>query len=182
MPRNPNPETQCQQVFPTGRRCRLPRAKGHPSLCLHHSRQEQQAINTEACAAQLLGQLEDFTSAAPVNQFLANLLRMTARGLIPRRDAAVLAYIAQSLLNGLAARRRELLDAQALAENEPVTIVWDVPRPDRGEEQSRNPDPHSDRARYQRLCSPRRASEQVHGADGVDVAGACPVPAGAGTG
>ncbi len=39
------------------------------------------------------------------------------------------AYIAQSLLNGPAARRRELLDEQALAENEPVDIIWDIPRP-----------------------------------------------------
>ncbi len=176
MPRNPNPETQCQQVFPSGRRCRLPRAKGHPSLCLHHSQQAQQAHDAEAVAAQLLRQIEDFTSAAPVNQFLANLLKLTARGLVPRRDAAVLAYIAQSLLNGLAARRRELLDEQALAENEPVTIVWDLPRPDRGEEQSRNPDPHSDRARYQRLAAATLRSERGRGVEEDNVATACPVP------
>jgi hypothetical protein len=40
----------------------------------------------------------------------------------------VLAYIAQSLLNGLAARRRELRDEQSLAEEEPE-IIWDMPRP-----------------------------------------------------
>ncbi len=175
MPRKPRSEMHCQYVSPLGRKCRQLRPQGHPSFCQQHSGQPPQAMS-EAVAAQLLGPIEDFTSAAQVNQFLANLLKLTARGLIARRDAAVLAYIAQSLLNGLAARRRELLDEQALAENEPVTIVWDLPRPDRSEEQSRNPDPHSDRARYQRLAAATLRSERGRGVEEDNMATACPVP------
>jgi hypothetical protein len=50
----------------------------------------------------------------------------------------VLAYIAQSLLNGLAARRRELRDQQSLADAEPTEVIWDIPRPHYEDE----PPPH----------------------------------------
>ena len=112
-------EDHCQHVTAAGRRCRMLRAKGHASLCPHHSGQDQRRRSADALA-EMTASIEDFTTAAAVNRFLGTLLKMMARGLIPRRDAAVLGYLCQLLLNTLPALRRELLGEDESSGDDPT--------------------------------------------------------------
>ena len=102
-------------------------------LCAFHARRlrdRQRAGQT--AAAELLASITDFGDAASVNRFLGNLAKMVALRRIPRRDAIVLAYISQLILNSQAANdRSELLryQLQLLREkNTPVRVVWDLLR------------------------------------------------------
>ncbi len=79
MPRKPRSDMHCQYVSPLGRKCRQLRDPGHPSLCQQHSGQPRQALN-ESCAAQLLGQIEDFASAAPGKHDVRALVHFLAGG------------------------------------------------------------------------------------------------------
>ncbi len=97
---------RCKHVRADGKRCTLPRAKDHPALCVYHWRREQEldlSQNPEAqsLAARLLGSHDDFKTAASVNQVLGKLFVLLARKQIARRDAAILTYIAQLLLQSL---------------------------------------------------------------------------------
>ncbi len=110
-------------------------------LCAFHARRlrdRQRAGQT--AAAELLASVTDFGDAASVNRFLGNLAKMVALGRIPRRDAIVLAYISQLILNSQAANdRSELLryQLQLLREkNTPVQVIWDLPRRHRDPERS----------------------------------------------
>ena len=38
---------KCLRQFSDGRSCRMPRKKGHATLCLFHAREEQQLLETE---------------------------------------------------------------------------------------------------------------------------------------
>jgi len=140
MPPSPASEHRCQHRSPAGRRCRLPLAPGHPALCLHHARSHERHQLAESLA-ELTAHPTDFSSAAAINRFLANLLARAAHGLIPRRDAALQGYLCQLLLNTLPALRLEsldqaALDESALAETGPCpepspVLICDIPRPNR---------------------------------------------------
>ena len=131
-----------------GRGCRIPviSAVNHPSLdessapldgfpadglCAFHARRalERQRA-AEATATELLASVPDFTDAASVNRVLGNLLKLVAHKRIPHRDAIALAYIAQLLLNSLAAQdRKKLLDCEVERLNRvlhPPRVVWDL--------------------------------------------------------
>jgi hypothetical protein len=83
-------------------------AADHKSLCSYHLRQAAGAEpDPEAVAAELLGSIEDFSTADSVNLFLGNLLKQLAAKRIERRDAIALAYISQLLLNSLPPLKRE---------------------------------------------------------------------------
>jgi hypothetical protein len=78
----------------------MPRTDGHPSLCLQHQRQQlRRESHPETIAAELLGPIEDFKTATAVNQALGRLFALAADNRIPPRNAAILAYICQLLLN-----------------------------------------------------------------------------------
>jgi hypothetical protein len=74
-------------------------------------------VEPEILAAELLAEIEDFSTARSVNFFLGNLAKQLARKRIARRDAIALAYISQLLLNSLPALERQL-DAEQEAETE----------------------------------------------------------------
>src|SRR5882724_6189254 len=77
-------------------------------------------------ASTLTVNLDDFTSAAQINDFLSRLLLLLAQDKISTRRAAVLAYITNQLLRTLPAIAKE--------ENaEPTQIIFDMPGPDRTE-------------------------------------------------
>jgi hypothetical protein len=81
------------------------------TLCSEHTRQQenhQQTPDPETLAAELLGELEDFSTADAVNHFLGNLVKQLARKRIARRDAIALAYLCQLLLNSLPPMWREI--------------------------------------------------------------------------
>ena len=70
--------------------------------------------------------LDDFTSAAQINDFLSRLLLLLAQDKISTRRAAVLTYITSQLLRTLPAIDKE--------ENaEPTQFIFDLPRPERRE-------------------------------------------------
>ena len=74
-------------------------------------------MEPEVLAAELLGEIDDFSTARSVNFFLGNLAKQLARKRIARRDAIALAYISQLLLNSLPALERQL-DAEQEAEKD----------------------------------------------------------------
>jgi hypothetical protein len=121
---------QCQHISPKGRRCNMlvddnhRRANGahRPTLCAYHADRLKAivpALDPEALAADLLGDIQDFSTPASVNLFLGNLVRQLARKRIARRDAIALAYISQLLLNSLPPlERAAAVERQAAKEAE----------------------------------------------------------------
>ena len=108
MTRRHHTDNDCQHITAAGRRCRMLRARNHDLLCAYHVRlKRQEAEQAEALTDDILGPVEDFKSAVAVNHALGNLFVLTARNRIPVRRAAILAYIAQLILNSLPALRRE---------------------------------------------------------------------------
>jgi hypothetical protein len=115
----------CKHISPAGRRCHMLSVNGS-GLCTLHFRRSQAVPDSEAVAAELLGSVEDFSSAAQVNLFLGNLVKQMARKRIARRDAIALAYISQLLLNSLSAMN---LEQQRRKDSRPLRIIWDMPHP-----------------------------------------------------
>jgi hypothetical protein len=64
-------------------------------------------VDPEVLAAELLGDIDSFTTADEVNLFLGNLVRQLARKRIARRDAIALAYISQLILSSQTAMATE---------------------------------------------------------------------------
>jgi hypothetical protein len=100
-------EARCRHTSADGRRCRMPCAPGHHSLCLPHRQRQEKESDAEAIAAELLGPFAEFNTATAVNHALGKLFSLAAQDRIPPRNAAVLAYIGQLLLNSLGAVRHE---------------------------------------------------------------------------
>jgi hypothetical protein len=123
-----NPE--CQYRNARGQRCHMlidatyrpPNGAKHPTLCAYHANRlsaSVPAVDPEALAAELLGDIDTFTTADEVNLFLGNLVKQLARKRIARRDAIALAYISQLLLTSQTAMARE-----EAAENEAESISF----------------------------------------------------------
>ena len=100
-------EARCRHTGADGRRCTMSPAPGGDSLCLPHRQRQQKESDAQALAAELLGPFREFKTATAVNHALGKLFSLVARGRIAPRNAAVLAYIGQLLLNSLSAVRRE---------------------------------------------------------------------------
>jgi hypothetical protein len=81
-----------------------------PTLCAYHANRLRAAVpvvDPEALAAELLTDIDSFTTADEVNLFLGNLVRQLARKRIARRDAIALAYISQLILTSQTAMARQ---------------------------------------------------------------------------
>lgn len=98
----------CTSITSKGRRCRYPVHIPGSQLCKLHSRPRR--INpSEPEANPLAGlspEISAFHSYADISQFLARLLTLLAENRISPRRAAVLSYVANSLLNSLRAAER----------------------------------------------------------------------------
>ena len=118
---NPN---RCNHRFPNGMRCRLI-GFGTQPFCPKHT---QVALPPQPdpaeIASNLTVNLDDFTSAAQINDFLSRLLLLLAQDKISTRRAAVLAYITNQLLRTLPAIAKE-------ENREDTTIIFDMPGPER---------------------------------------------------
>src|SRR6266849_493773 len=115
MPK-PNAENRCQAINAHGRQCRSLRGADHPSLCSYHAHEEgQKSKNPDTLALELLGPIHDFRTATSVNHVLGKLLVLLASERVSPRNAAVLAYICQLLLQSLSDVKHELW----LAKDEP---------------------------------------------------------------
>lgn len=102
---------RCQFFSTDNRRCRMPRWHAHPAYCLHHARREQQLLETERVADELLPLTGTFRTAHDVNMVLGNLFTALAQNRIPPGTAATLAYIGSLLLHTLPRIPREVADA-----------------------------------------------------------------------
>jgi hypothetical protein len=129
LPVSANDDSCCQHISLKGRRCHMLIDKNHRSLngekrstlCAYHadrSRASSPAPDPEAIAAELLGSIEDFSTADEINLFLGNLVKQFARKRIARQDAVALAYLCQLLLNSLTPLRREEQEEQDNAAGE----------------------------------------------------------------
>src|SRR5271168_2914876 len=126
---------RCHYRDSAGRRCRLPRKKSHPTFCLRHARPDELEAGFGApgkgavpvgfgapgkgavpvgndlpidLSGELLGPLQDFRSATSVNFVLGRLLLLKAAGVVSARDAAVVTYICQLLIQTVPAVRKEM--------------------------------------------------------------------------
>jgi len=110
---------RCSHTAPSGRRCRNAASTG--SFCPTHQPKQDPA-------ADLVRDLDQFHSAADVTGFLSRLIGAVSRGEIPTRRAAVLSYVAISLMHALRQLQREK-DADGDGSNfDPLPISWAVPR------------------------------------------------------
>src|SRR6266403_3772704 len=107
---------QCQFQNARGRRCNMlidtnhRHGTGPATLCAFHAerlRAKIPLVDPEVLAAELLTDINSFTTADEVNLFLGNLVRQLARKRIARRDAIALAYISQLILTSQTAMARE---------------------------------------------------------------------------
>jgi hypothetical protein len=117
----------CQHCSPSGRRfCRLPISDPDSGLCSRHAALLQKDFDQADLAASLIGDIQEFRSAADINHSLGELYELQARNKITPRRAAVMAYTANLILRTLAA---------IALETDPATgetrIILDMPRPDR---------------------------------------------------
>src|SRR3984893_14166657 len=112
-----NNSARCTHLFPNGRRCRLNATSANPIFCPAHAPLPANQHDAVEIASTLTANLDDFTSAAQINDFLARLLLLLAQDKISTRRAAVLAYITNQLLRTLPAIAKE--------ENaEPTTFIF----------------------------------------------------------
>jgi hypothetical protein len=118
MSSEPKTPLHCQHVSPRGRHCHMlldqnqtpSNAKDQPALCSYHASRTKAIHNPpdpETLAAELLGNIRNFSKPDSVNRFLGNLVKQLARKRIARRDAIALAYISQLLLNTFPAMQRQ---------------------------------------------------------------------------
>ena len=80
--------------------------------------------DSEDLFAELLPELNEFSSGEDVQKFLARLVVQVTRGSISPRRAAVLGYLTNQLLHSHRAIDKEM-------ENEPQQFIFDLPRPKR---------------------------------------------------
>lgn len=123
-----NPDSQCQYRSTRGHRCHMLIGLPHrpsdgaarPTLCPFHATRlttAAPAVDPEVLAAELLTDIDSFTTADEVNLFLGNLVRQLARKRIARRDAIALAYISQLILTSQTAMTRQRAAMEESAED-----------------------------------------------------------------
>ena len=111
-------DSRCQHISPKGNRCHMLIDQNHrpakgasrPALCAYHANRLKAtvpAVDPEVLAAELLTDIDSFTTADEVNLFLGNLVRQLARKRIARRDAIALAYISQLILTSQTAMAKQ---------------------------------------------------------------------------
>jgi hypothetical protein len=105
-----NQKTRCTHRTADGRRCQMPFAPNHTALCTHDALQNLQLLDMKAVAEEIVGPLGDFRSAYAINRSLGKLFSIAAENRIPPRNAAILAYIGQLLLQTLNPLRQEAIE------------------------------------------------------------------------
>src|SRR6266852_9988663 len=122
-----NNSARCNHRFPNGMRCRLIGLGSQPFCPKHTHAVATPPPDPAEIASTLTADLDDFTSAAQINDFLSRLLLLLAQDKISTRRAAVLAYITNQLLRTLPAIDRERNPKED--PNAPVEIICDMPGP-----------------------------------------------------
>ncbi len=129
-----NGAVRCKQRTRTGRPCQLRVLDTSSGLCFRHAGLRERQKDPDDLSADLLDKLTEFRSAYDVNDFLARLLFLLVRNRISAKRAGVLTYIAAQILHSL----REARHVEH-ADEEPVNIILDMPRPDRSGNEDNSP-------------------------------------------
>src|ERR1700722_7914859 len=122
--------TPCRHTNRRGHRCRLFSPIPNLELCPHHARllEKQHQRHNDNTAAELLGDLTDFSTPDAINALLGNLVRQLARKRIARLDAIAIAYVSQLLLGSISSMdRHDAALRSADIDNVPTRIVFDPP-------------------------------------------------------
>ena len=124
-----NDSTRCQYRFSNGKRCQLPGLESQSGFCSRHFRPLGLSFPScpndfEDLSADLLPELNEFSSGEDVQKFLARLVVQVTKGRVSPRRAAVLGYLTNQLLHSHRAIDKE-------EENEPQPFIFDLPRPKR---------------------------------------------------
>ena len=99
---------RCAFETSDGRRCRLPRSATHASLCVFHSREEQQLLESRKIGTELAATLTgNFLTATDINYALGKVFTAVAQNRISVRTAHTLAYLGQIMLFSLPAVKHE---------------------------------------------------------------------------
>jgi len=114
----------CQKRTASGRRCRMVISDPDSGLCRKHAAERLEELDQADLAASLIGNVEEFRSAADINHSLGELYKLQAHNKITPRRAAVMAYTCNLLLRTVAAMQQEL-------DSKPVEFIFDMPRPKR---------------------------------------------------
>jgi hypothetical protein len=93
----------CRQRTPSGRRCRMAVSDTDSGLCSRHAAALQKDLDQADHASSLIGDIQEFRSAADINHSLGELYKLQARNKISPRRAAVMAYTCNLLLRTLPA-------------------------------------------------------------------------------
>ena len=127
-------DTRCKYIASSGRRCRAQaardtsRASGFSAFCLPHAQMEQQYLNAESVAEELIGDLDDFRTSHAINEVLGKLFILVAQNRIPLRNASALSYICQLLLNSTTGVRGELQlkgdEEELFVLNRTTDLMW----------------------------------------------------------
>jgi hypothetical protein len=118
----------CTNVSRAGRHCRSRVSHLDSPYCRSHARIHRAANVATNPLAGLPPELSQFTSIEDVTRFLASLLTMLAENRISARRAAVLAYIANSLLHAL--KSAQAASVNSMEDEEAPEIDWTgFPRP-----------------------------------------------------
>ena len=115
----------CQYRTASDPRCRMAISDPHSGLCHKHAAERQQNLDQADLAAALIGDIEEFRSAADINHSLGGLYKLQARNKITPRRAAVMAYTANLLLRTLPAIYAE----ENAEQDDSCPLIIDVPRP-----------------------------------------------------
>jgi hypothetical protein len=99
----------CKRQFSDGRRCRMLRMEGHPSLYPFHVREEKQLLEADKLGEELASLSGNLNNGTDINHVLAKVFKALADGRISPRHASAFAYLGQLLLQSIAYVRNELL-------------------------------------------------------------------------
>jgi len=117
----------CQYRSASGRRfCRMAVSDPDSGLCSRHAALLQKDLDQADLAAVLIGDVQEFRSAADINHSLGELYKLQARNKITPRRAAVMAYTANLLLRTLPA-----IALETIPPSHQRRIIIDMPEPDR---------------------------------------------------
>jgi len=136
-PQTSNLQNRCSHTTRDGRRCRSLSTSPDSIYCETHARLAwRDSGSASVCptchratrgpdplppnlANELLGPVEDFQTSASINHALARLVILQARNRIPPRNAAVLAYTFQLLLQTLPETKSEVRSARRFPHSDP---------------------------------------------------------------
>jgi hypothetical protein len=125
----------CRHRTGSGRRCRMAVSDPDSGLCAKHAAEHRRELDHADLAASLIGNIQEFRSAADINHSLGELYKLQARNKITPRRAAVMAYTANLLLRTLPAIALETNTDGGKEQR----IIIDIPGPDYDDPKPENP-------------------------------------------